>query len=131
VRFDIVVTKATQLIGPIKPDMRSVHNLRLAIGAKATWSLTDTDEGYHTETSEVPHHSLRPSLPSVPLVPLLAPPSLTTIITITSTHHNQNILLVHERGAVYVSGTYHPTSTDGYQLHIAHLVENSNTSTTR
>jgi hypothetical protein len=37
VRFDIVVTKATQLIGPIKPDM---------------WSLTDTVEGYHIETSE-------------------------------------------------------------------------------
>jgi hypothetical protein len=32
--------------------MRSVHNSRLAIGAKATRFLTDTDKGYHTETSE-------------------------------------------------------------------------------
>jgi hypothetical protein len=28
-----------------------------------------------------------------------------------------------KRGALYVSGTYHSTSTDGYQLHIAHLVD--------
>jgi hypothetical protein len=52
VRFDIVVTKATRLIGPIKSDMRSVHNLRLVIGVKMMQSLTDTDEGYHIETSE-------------------------------------------------------------------------------
>jgi hypothetical protein len=52
VRFNIVVTKATQLIGAIKPDIRSVHNSRLAIGAKMVRSLTDMDEGYHIETSE-------------------------------------------------------------------------------
>jgi hypothetical protein len=52
VQFDIVVTKATRLIKPHKPDMRSVHNSRLAIGAKTVWSLTDMDEGYHIEISE-------------------------------------------------------------------------------
>jgi hypothetical protein len=35
-----------------KPDMRSVHNSRLAIGAKTALSLTDMDEGYHIEISE-------------------------------------------------------------------------------
>jgi hypothetical protein len=34
-------------------------------------------------------------------------------------------------GALYVSGTYHPTSTDVYQLCISHLVVKSNTSITR
>jgi uncharacterized iron-regulated protein len=38
------------------------------------------------------------------------------------THHIQDILLVHERKVLYVSGTYHSTSTGGYQLRIAHLV---------
>jgi hypothetical protein len=52
VRFDIVVTKATRLIGPIKPDMRSIHNSRLSIRAKMARSLTDTEEGYHIETSK-------------------------------------------------------------------------------
>jgi hypothetical protein len=50
--FDIVVTKPTQLIRPHKPNMWLVHNSRLAIRAKTVWSLTDTDEGYHIETSE-------------------------------------------------------------------------------
>jgi hypothetical protein len=44
--------KLLGLSGPIKPDMWSVHNSRLVIRAKMVWSLIDTDEGYHTETSE-------------------------------------------------------------------------------
>jgi hypothetical protein len=32
--------------------MRSIHNSRLAIGAKIARFLTDTDEGYHIEISE-------------------------------------------------------------------------------
>jgi hypothetical protein len=32
--------------------MQSVHNSRLAIGAKRAWFLTDMDEVYHIETSE-------------------------------------------------------------------------------
>jgi hypothetical protein len=32
--------------------MQSVHNSRLAIEAKTMRSLTDTDDGYHIETSE-------------------------------------------------------------------------------
>jgi hypothetical protein len=39
-------------LDPIKPDMRLVHNSRLAIGAKTARSLTDTDKGYHIDTSE-------------------------------------------------------------------------------
>jgi hypothetical protein len=41
--------------------MRSVHNSRLAIGAKTERSLTDTDEGYHIETSE--YHITPPAHP--------------------------------------------------------------------
>jgi hypothetical protein len=37
-------------------------------------------------------------------------------------HQNQYVLLVHKRGALYVSGTYHSTSTIGYQLRLADLV---------
>jgi hypothetical protein len=51
-RFEIVVIKATRLIGPIKPDMRSVYNSRLVIEAKTARPLTYTDEGYHIETLE-------------------------------------------------------------------------------
>jgi hypothetical protein len=69
VQFDIVVTKATRLIRPHKPDMWSVHNSKLAIRAKTARSLTDTSGGYNLETSELPHHSLRPSLLSEPLSP--------------------------------------------------------------
>jgi hypothetical protein len=43
-------------------------------------------------------------------------------INIASTQHIQDILLVHEKGVLHVSGTYHSTSTDGYQLRIERLV---------
>jgi hypothetical protein len=43
-------------------------------------------------------------------------------VNITSTDHIHHILLVHERKELHVSGTYHSTSTSGYQLRIAHLV---------
>jgi hypothetical protein len=39
-------------------------------------SLTDTGGGYHIETSEQPQHSPRPSRSSVPLISLMALPSL-------------------------------------------------------
>jgi hypothetical protein len=48
--FSEGVTRLLGLLGPIKPDMWPVHNSRLAIGAKMTQSLTDTDDGYHIET---------------------------------------------------------------------------------
>jgi hypothetical protein len=47
--FGKVVTGLQGLPGHIKPDMWSVHNSRLTIGAKMTRSLTDTDQGYHIE----------------------------------------------------------------------------------
>jgi hypothetical protein len=50
--FDEVVTRLLGLPGPIKSDMWSVHNSRLAIGAKMMWSLTDMDGGYHIKISE-------------------------------------------------------------------------------
>jgi hypothetical protein len=52
-------------------------------------------------------------------------------INIVSTQRNHHILLVHEKEVLHVSGTYHSSSTDVYQLSIAHLVVNINTSTTR
>jgi hypothetical protein len=52
VRFDKVVTGLLVLPGPIKPDVRSVQNSRLAIRIKMMRSLTDTDGAYHVETSK-------------------------------------------------------------------------------
>jgi hypothetical protein len=52
VQFGEVVIGVLGLSGPIKPDMRSVYNSRLAIGVKTTWSLIDMDGGYHLGTSE-------------------------------------------------------------------------------
>jgi hypothetical protein len=52
VRFDEVVTELLGLLGPIKPGVQSAHNSRLAIRAKTAHSLTDTDGGYHIETSK-------------------------------------------------------------------------------
>jgi hypothetical protein len=44
-------------------------------------------------------------------------------MNITSTQHIHNNLLMYKREVLHVSGAYHSTSTDGYQLSIAHLVE--------
>jgi hypothetical protein len=52
VRFGKVVTGLLVLPGPIKPDVRSVQNSRLAIRVKTMRSLTDTDGAYHVETSK-------------------------------------------------------------------------------
>jgi hypothetical protein len=52
VQFDIVVIKVLSLSGSIKPDMWLVHNSRLAIETKMVRSLTNTNKGYHIETSE-------------------------------------------------------------------------------
>jgi hypothetical protein len=44
-------------------------------------------------------------------------------INIASTHCNHHILLVHEKEVLHASETHHSSSTDVYQLSIAHLVE--------
>jgi hypothetical protein len=67
-----------------------------------------------------------------PYLPCLVTTTYMNInINIASTHHIHHILLVYERRVLHVSGTYHSTFTDSYQLHIAYLVIKSNTSTTR
>jgi hypothetical protein len=38
------------------------------------------------------------------------------IINIASTHRSHHILLVYEKEVLHVSGTYHSSSTDVYQL---------------
>jgi hypothetical protein len=52
-------------------------------------------------------------------------------MNISSTHRNHHILLVHEKEVLDANETYHSSSTDVYQLSIAHLVDNINTSTIR
>jgi hypothetical protein len=41
----------------------------------------------------------------------------------TSTQHSQDNLLAHEKEALHTSGTYHLSSTDGYQLSIAYIID--------
>jgi hypothetical protein len=41
----------------------------------------------------------------------------------TSTQHSQDNLLAHEKEALHASGTYHLSSTDGYQLSIAYIID--------
>jgi hypothetical protein len=50
-RFDKVVTGLLGLPGPINPTCGQ-YKSSLAIGAKMTWSLINTGEGYHIGTSE-------------------------------------------------------------------------------
>jgi hypothetical protein len=49
-------------------------------------------------------------------------------INIAHTHHNHDILLANKKEVLHVSGTYHSSSTDGYQLSIARLVDKHKTS---
>jgi hypothetical protein len=94
------------------------------------WPLIDTGRA----TTLEPRNSRDP-LPTLPsewsTFPYL-PCSVTTIymnINITSPHHIQDIILVQKKrggGLLHASGTYHLTSTDSYQLSIAHLVVKDN-----
>jgi hypothetical protein len=67
--FGKVVTGLLRLPGPIKLDMWSVHNTRLAIGTKMARPLTNTGGGYNLGTLEFPRPSPHPSLLSEPLSP--------------------------------------------------------------
>jgi hypothetical protein len=51
VRFSEVVTGLLGLLSPIKPDMRPIQ-IKACHWGQNNRSLIDTDEGYHTETSE-------------------------------------------------------------------------------
>jgi hypothetical protein len=44
-------------------------------------------------------------------------------INIASTHCNHHFLLIHKKEVLHASGTYHSSSTNVYQLSIAHLVD--------
>jgi hypothetical protein len=74
-------------------------------------------------------HNFHGPLPTLPVrvlhFPLFTPPGHTNnmSINITSTHHIQTIILVHEKEVLRASGTYHSTSIEVYQLSIAHLVD--------
>jgi hypothetical protein len=74
--------------------------------------LTDTGRGYHIETSESPQHSPRPSLLSVPLIPLNGPARSPFFQKISNDlERNQTLNLV--------SGSLHSTSIIIYYLSIA------------
>jgi hypothetical protein len=98
--------------------------------AKTTRYLISTGGGYHLGTSEYPRPAPHPFLLSAPLSPI-CPVGHTTSMNINLYAYIQDILLVHKREVLHASGTYHSSSTDDYQLNIAHLVTKSNTSITR
>jgi hypothetical protein len=79
-------------------------------------------------------HNPLPTLPfRVIYFPLFAPPGH------ANKHEHKHkplliiatILLVHEKDVLHASETYHSSSTDVYQLSIAHLADNINTPTKR
>jgi hypothetical protein len=119
--FDKVVTRLLDLPGPINPtcgQSKLVH-----------WGQNDTV--LNQDRRGLPPRNLRiamtlsPPFPSESSIfPYLSRPATTTYmnINIASTQHSYHILLVHEREILHVSGTYHLSSTDGYQVSIAHLI---------
>jgi hypothetical protein len=120
--FDKLVTKLLGLLGPIKPDMWLVQLKGCALGPKRRGS--ESTQAGATTLEPWNSHGLLPTLPfrvlHFPRFPL---PRHTNDLKKTSTHHIQTVLLVHEREVLHASGTYHSTSTDVYQLSIAHLAE--------
>jgi hypothetical protein len=122
VQFDIVVAKATRLIGP--------HRTRHAVSTQLkACHRSQNGVVLNRHGRGLPHRNLEITTSLSPPFPFECstdPPTGPTRSSNSeypiSTHHNQFILLVHKRGALYVSGTYHSTSTNGYQLCIAVLV---------
>jgi hypothetical protein len=131
-RFDKVVIGLLGLPSPINLTW-SLYKSMLVLGGQNDvvlnqhrWRLPPWNLGIAT--------ALSPPIPSewstfLYLPHLVTPTNMN--INIASTHHNHHILLVHEKEVLHASGTYHLSSTDVYQLSIAHLVDNINTSTTR
>jgi hypothetical protein len=115
VRFNKVVTKLLGLSGPIKPDIQLIQLKACPRGPKRRG-------GYHLGTSEYSRPAPHPSLPSAPLSPICPTRSHHQAWTQISTHHIQHSLLVQKREGLLASGTYHSSSTDGYQLSISHLI---------
>jgi hypothetical protein len=102
---------ATRFTGPHKTRYAVSINQSLSIRAKMMWSLKPWNS-----------HDPLPTLPSECSTFPYLPYPVTTTTTSTSTQHSQYILLVHEKRVLHASGTYHSSSTDGYQLSIAYLV---------
>jgi hypothetical protein len=94
-QLDKVVTGLLGLPGPKKNPTCGQYKSRLAIGAKSTGPKS-TKMRATRQKPRNSHITPHPSLLSVQLNPLLAPPGLAIVTNITSTHHIQNILLVHE-----------------------------------
>jgi hypothetical protein len=122
VRFDIVVTKATRLIGPHRT--RHVDNIQLKAYHRGQNSVVLNRHG-----RGLPHRNLGiATILSLPFPfecstdPPTGPAQSSNSEYPISMHHNQSILLVHKRWVIYASGTYHSPSTNGYQLRIAVLV---------
>jgi hypothetical protein len=132
VRFDKVVTELLGLSGPI--------NLTCVQYKSNLIHQGQNNVVLNRHRQELPPWNfkiataLSPPFPSkwstFPYLPHLVTPTNMNI-RLASTHHNHHILLVHEKEVLHVSETYHSSSTDVYQLNIAHLVDNINTSTTR
>jgi hypothetical protein len=126
VRFDKVVT------GPHKPDMQSVQ-----IKDCPSWPKQRGPYLTQTGATAMESQNSHGSLPTLPFwvihFPLFVCPVTPAYmnINIASTQRNQHILLVHEKEVLHLSGTYHSSSIDVYQLSISYLVVNINTSTTR
>jgi hypothetical protein len=129
--FDKVVTGLLGLSGPINPicgqyKSKLVHQGQNdAVLNRHRWGLLPWKLRIAA--------TLSPSFPfEWSTFPYLPRPVTTTYmnINIASTHHNHHTFLVHEKDVLHVSGTYHSSSTDVYQISIA-LVDSINTSTIR
>jgi hypothetical protein len=128
--FDKVVTELLGLLGLINPTCDQYKSKHVHQG--------QNDVVLNLHRRELPLWNLRivatlfPPFPSewstFSYLPRLITP-ISMNINIASTHCNHHILLVHEKEVLHTSVTYHSSSTDVYQLSIAHQVNNINTST--
>jgi hypothetical protein len=119
-QLDKVVTGLLGLLGPKKPTCGQ-YKSRLAIGAKSTGPKS-TKMRAMRQKPQNSHITPHPFLLSAPLNPQLAPPGLAIVTNITSTHHIENILLVHENRGLICEWDLPLNLYWGYQLGIAHLV---------
>jgi hypothetical protein len=120
VRFDKVVTGILSLSCSIKSDMRTIQIMAChrgqhdAVLNQHSWVLPPWNlEIFTTLSTSFPFEWSTFSY-------------LPCLVTITYKNknivYNHHILLVLEREVLHASGSYHSSSTDGYQLSITHLV---------
>jgi hypothetical protein len=125
VQFDIVVTKATRLIGPHKTRHAVSTQLKACHRGQNDVVLNWHRQGLQPWNLRIATALSRPSLPAEPLSPNCPARSHPQYKNInqTSTHQiSINPSGSWKEGFLHSSGTYHWTSTGDNQLCLAHLV---------